>query len=275
MLNHVSLDISSPPPDRFAERALWFVCDRGRIMVSEDPVLPPLPEVDSPEGLGLEGLPALYAGRVDGRHCYALALDEEARVPSGYYLEDLRRLIGQLDDSLFAMAGRAMQLVTWHRNHRFCSRCGTPTMAADGNRAAACPSCGYTQYPRITPCIIVLVTRGETALLARAARFPRPMFSCLAGFMEPGENAEHAVHREVFEETALCIGGLRYHSSQSWPFPHALMLGFRAEHREGEIQVDGEEIVEAHWWHYSELPPVPPQGSIARALIDDWVAGFS
>ena len=274
MLTEVSLDISSQAPAKLDQDALWFVSCQGQLMVCEDPALPLLPEFRSPGLLGMDDLPMLYAGRLGEQHCFTLVLDDPARVPPGYYLEDLRRLLGQLDESLFAMAGRALQLAVWYVNHRFCSRCGSPV----GNASvwpAECSACGYTQYPRITPCVIVLVTRGEQALLARAARFPRRMFSCLAGFMEAGENAEHAVHREVFEETALRLGEVRYYGSQSWPFPHALMLGFRAEHSDGEIQVDGEEIVEAHWWHHSELPPVPPQGSIARALIDDWRSGFA
>ena len=267
----MTLDYSSAPPTRLESEALWFACHQGRLMVCEDPALPLLPELRSVALLGLEGLPAIHAGRFEGKHCYALVLDDPARVPPGYYLEDLRRLIGQFDEPTFLMAGRCSQLVTWYINHRFCSRCGTATELTDGNRAMGCPACGYTQYPRITPCVIALVTRGEHALLARSARFPHGMFSCLAGFMEPGENAEQAVRREVFEETSVRVGDLRYHGSQSWPFPHALMLGFHAGHVEGEIRVDGEEIVEADWWHYSELPPVPPVGSIARALIDHWV----
>ncbi len=265
------IDFSLPAPDPLEGDALWFVCYRGRVMVSSQPEQPWFPRLPTPRLIGLEDQPRLYAGRMADCHCYAVALEHEEQVPPGFYLEDLRRLLGRLDEITFTMAGRASQLISWYRNHQFCSRCGAAAEAADSDRAMICPACGYTQYPRITPCVIMLVTSGEYALLARAARFPGGMFSCLAGFMEPGETAEQAVEREVYEETGVRVRDLRYHGSQSWPFPHALMLGFTAEHAAGDIRVDGEEIVEAHWWHYRDLPPVPPGGSIARELIDNWV----
>lgn len=136
-----------------------------------------------------------------------------------------------------------------------------------------CPACDYIQYPRITPCIITLVLNGDRALLAHGAGFPSGMFSCLAGFMEPGEDAEHAVQREVWEETRLRVGNLRYHGSQSWPFPHSLMLAFFAEYQGGEITPDGHEILQADWFERDRLPVIPPPGSISRALIDSWVQG--
>ena len=264
------LEYSANAPASIEGRVLWFAFCDGQLMVCEDPALPLLPDAPSLAPFGLDELPSLYLGRLRGQHCFAVALDHPQRVPEGYYLAELRRLLGQMDELTFAMAGRASQVVTWQRNHQFCSRCGTPTHSHDHDRAMTCPSCGYTQYPRISPCVIALVTRGDEALLARAARFPAGFFSCLAGFIEAGESAEQAVHREVYEETRITLDTLRYHASQSWPFPHALMLGFHAEYAGGEILVDGDEIQEAHWWHYNELPPIPPTGSIARALIEDW-----
>ena len=269
--HHPDLEFASQPPADLAGPSLWFVICDGRLLVCEDPALPLLPEAPHLGLFGLDDLPPQYLGRLRQQHCYAVALDDAERVPPGFYLEQLRRLLGQLDELTFAMAGRASQVVTWHRNHRYCSRCGTSAHNHDHDRAMTCPACGYTQYPRISPCVIALVTRGDEALLARAARFPARFFSCLAGFIEAGESAEQAVHREVREETRLSLGPLRYYASQSWPFPHALMLGFHAEYAGGDIEVDGEEIVEAHWWHYDDLPPIPPTGSIARALIEDWV----
>jgi NAD+ diphosphatase len=133
-----------------------------------------------------------------------------------------------------------------------------------------CDHCGYTQYPRISPCVIMLVSRADEVLLGRAARYPEGMFSCLAGFIEPGETAEQAVAREVYEETAIQVAEVRYHSSQSWPFPHSLMLGFHADYAGGEIALLDDEIVEANWYRAEQLPMVPPKGSIARSLIDSW-----
>ncbi len=137
-----------------------------------------------------------------------------------------------------------------------------------------CPACRLLAYPRVAPAIITLVTRndGAEALLARGVQFPLPMFSCLAGFVEPGETLEGAVHREIGEEVGIEIANVTYRSSQPWPFPHSLMLGFRAEWAGGEIVCDPREIAEAHWYGRDELPMIPPGISIARKLIDDWLA---
>lgn len=271
----LDLQLLTEAPASPDQPPFWFLFRDGALLVCEDPAMPPLPEHDDPLYLGLPRDEGLFIGRLFGRPCFAVSLEPDAPAPEGYYPEPLRRLTGRLEEHYFVMAGRASQVLTWLQNHRFCSRCGHPTRAHERDLAMVCAQCGYSQYPRITPCVIMLVTRGDQALLARSPRFPEGFYSCLAGFMEPGETAEQAVRREVMEETAVEIRDLRYYGSQSWPFPHSLMLGFRAEHRGGEIHVDGEEIVDAQWWRVGELPRIPPQGSIARALIDDWVGGVA
>ncbi len=135
-----------------------------------------------------------------------------------------------------------------------------------------CPACGLVAYPRLAPAMITLVTRGDEALLARGVQFRAPMYSCLAGFVEPGESLEQAVVREVREEVGVEVGNVSYQASQPWPFPHSLMIGFRAEWTGGDIVIDPTEIVDAQWFRRDELPPIPPRISIARRLIDDWVA---
>lgn len=267
----LNLHLDTVPPRAPERPPIWFIFRDQELLVAEDPALPLLPEHPDSFELGLSRGAGLFIGWIGRRPCYAAVLDRELPPPAGFYSEPLRRLIGRLDDSAFAMAGRASQVLTWFRNHRYCSRCGEPTRRHERDLAMVCEACGYHQYPRITPCVIMLVTRGDEALLAHSPRFPEGFYSCLAGFMEPGETAEQAVRREVMEETAVEVCNLRYHGSQSWPFPHSLMLGFRAEHRAGEIRIDGEEIVDARWWRVGELPRIPPTGSIARALIDDWV----
>jgi NAD+ diphosphatase len=146
---------------------------------------------------------------------------------------------------------------------------------AENERAYRCPACALLAFPRLAPAIITLVTRGEgdseQALLARGVNFPVPMFSCLAGFVEPGENLEQAVSREVEEEVGLVVDSVEYVASQPWPFPHSLMLGFRARWVSGEIVCDTTEIAEANWFDRDDLPMIPPSISIARRLIDDWV----
>ena len=129
-----------------------------------------------------------------------------------------------------------------------------------------------TQYPRISPCVIVLVTRRDEILLARAPRFVDGMYSTLAGFVEAGESAEHACHREIFEEVGVEIAKPVYQGSQSWPFKHSLMLGYRAEWRLGNIRIDGNEIIDAQWFKLDNLPKLPPKASISRSMIDAFIS---
>jgi len=262
-----------PRPERFDGPVRWFVLHRKQLLITSDPSLPLLPEWSASMAAMLFPGESHYLGRLRGQHCCAVVMADDIDAPEGFLAEDLRRLIHRLEQQEFAMASRALQLLGWRNNHRFCSRCGTPTQLHLRDHAMVCPACEYTQYPRITPCVIMLVTRGEKALLAQGGRFPAGFYSCLAGFMEPGEDAEHAVRREVWEETRLQVGKLRYHGSQSWPFPHSLMLAFHAEYEGGEIEVDGEEILAADWFSRDSLPQIPPPGSIARSLIESWLQG--
>ncbi|NNM51661.1 MAG: NAD(+) diphosphatase [Pseudomonadales bacterium] len=180
----------------------------------------------------------------------------------------LRQAMFMVDEKLQALAGRAAQVLSWDRDHRYCSRCATPLQPMPHERARTCPACQLAFYPRINPCIIVLVTRGDAMLLAQGVRFIQPFFSCLAGFIEAGESAEEALHREVFEEVGLRVSELQYFRSQPWPFPHSLMLGYHATYLSGELRPDPAEIVEARWFEPDAPMVLPPAGSLARALID-------
>ena len=207
-----------------------------------------------------------FLGRLDGTPCFAAELAGEA--PDEALLErDLFRLHGRLEMDLFLLAGRAFQILEWDRNHRFCGRCGTATYRAEAQRARVCPTCGHTQFPRLTPAMMALVSRGRELLLASAPRFPEGFYSVLAGFTEPGETLEACVRREVREEVGLEVANIRYFASQSWPFPHSLMVAFIADYAGGEIQVDGEEILHADWFTPENLPQVPGEMSIAGHLI--------
>jgi NAD+ diphosphatase len=197
--------------------------------------------------------------------------------PSDGAAIDLFGFHGRVPEAEWLAAGRAVQLVEWARTHRFCGRCGTPTEMVAGERSMRCPACGLSAFPRLAPAMITLVTRGEPgpdqeALLARGVQWRIPMYSCLAGFVEPGESLEAAVVREVHEEVGLVVRNPRYQGSQPWPFPHSLMIGFRAEYESGDIVCDETEIVDAQWYRRDELPMIPPGISIARTLIDGWLA---
>jgi NAD+ diphosphatase len=196
--------------------------------------------------------------------------------PSDGAAVDLFGYHGRAGEAAWLAAGRAVQLVEWGRTHRFCGRCATPTVPAEGERAMRCPACGLSAFPRLAPAMITLVTRGEDgpdqeALLARGVQWRVPMYSCLAGFVEPGETLEGAVEREVREEVGLIVGDVRYQGSQPWPFPHSLMCGFRARWIDGEINPDPTEIADAGWFRRDQLPNIPPGISIARKLIDAWL----
>lgn len=218
-----------------------------------------------------EGAEWHFLGHLEGQPCFAVALAESLTValPDGFAMLPLRQLIMAADSTLFQLAGRAAQILDWARTHRFCGQCATPMQGhALNERARVCPSCGHSCYPRINPCVIAVVVRGDELLLARSHRFTNGMFSALAGFMEVGESAEDTLVREVREEVGVEITNLRYVTSQPWPFPSNLMLGFIADYAGGELRLQEDEIAEAGFYPYDQLPLVPPPGSIARLLID-------
>ncbi|EWH01220.1 NAD(+) diphosphatase [Halomonas sp. BC04] len=199
-------------------------------------------------------------------HDEPVALSVEDQAGEGWL--DGRQWMARLPESWFPLLSTALQVSSWLRDHRFCGRCGAGAARLDAEFAMHCQACGLRNYPRISPCIITLVTHGDAMLLARSPRFPPGRFSTLAGFIEPGESAEEAVHREIFEEVGLTVGRIRYYRSQAWPFPHALMLGFFAEAATRHIRIDGIEIADAAWFMPERLPQLPPPYSISRALIE-------
>jgi NAD+ diphosphatase len=213
----------------------------------------------------------IYLGRLDGRPCFAIPLASEPELPPDFALLGLRELFGQLEEPIHGVAGRAFQIVEWYLNHAFCGRCGSQTELAANERARGCPECGATYFPRINPAVIMLVEREGRMLLARNKLFRGPWYSCLAGFVEPGESLEEAVAREVLEEVGIEIDEITYSASQPWPFPSQLMIGFYARYRSGEIKVEDSEILDAAWFDPGELPQMPGPFSLARRLID----GFS
>jgi NAD+ diphosphatase len=215
----------------------------------------------------------LFVGVLDGRWCFAVGVRDDDEVDLGLF-RDLRTLWGTLDEVTWTVAGRAAQLVDWQRTHRFCGQCATPTEPSRGERSRRCPRCGLVAFPRLAPAVIALIERADgRILLARNPNFPAPFFSLLAGFVEPGETLEGAVVRETFEEVGLHVGHVTYWGSQPWPFPHSLMVGFRARYLSGELALQADEIAEAGWYAPDELPMVPPTMSIAGRMIEAWASG--
>ena len=253
------------PPTRGRDGAFFFAAQGLELLIEERDGA-----VSIPKGAALPSLAegAHFIGTLDGVDCYAAPWPKGQEPPPGLKLVGARALFQQVDEVVLGVAGRALAIAEWDITHRFCGRCATPTDLVPGERARRCPSCRTPFYPRISPAVIVLITRGDSMLLARSSNFPSPFFSTLAGFVEPGESLEEAVHREVKEEVGIELKNVRYFGSQPWPFGRSLMVGFTAEYAGGELRVDGQEIAEANWFTAGSLPRIPPRLSIARHLID-------
>ena len=245
----------------------WLLFKEDKILALEDKGQFSLPDVDLNK-LNIRLVRKQRLGRLNSRPCYVgeLALDKVA--PEGMLFYDLRRLLGQIPDDLFTLAGKAYQILHWDRTHQYCGRCGANTDNVIDERAKICPSCGLINYPRISPAIIVAIIRDNQILLAQGKRFKTNFYSVLAGFVEPGETFEECVQREVGEEVNLKVKNIKYFGSQPWPFPDSLMVGFTAEYDSGDINIDKRELLNAGWFTVEQLPLLPSSGSIARRLID-------
>jgi NAD+ diphosphatase len=237
-----------------------------------------------------------YLGQLDGIDCWAFALRD---VPPGFKRTPLRAAMMQFGEPLMGVAGRAAQVLEWDRAHRYCGVCGAPTEAQANERSRKCTACGHTAYPRLSPAMMVLVWRGPApgrpkpaqpplgaanavsvgadryeVLLARSPHYVPGVYSALAGFVEAGESLEECVHREVAEEVGVRVTDLRYYGSQSWPFPHSLMVAYTARWTGGDIVKQEGEIEDAQWYALDALPKIPPRFSISGHLIRDTVVSL-
>jgi len=234
----------------------------------------PLGELPFPSRQDVAGCagPRLALGDWAGAPAFA-ARATDIPPPEHLSYRPVRSLFSELSEEALHLVGQALALVEFDDTHRYCGRCGRPTEAGPtGERARVCRSCEMSFYPRIPPAVIVLVEKGDAVLLARGPRFPPGRFGAVAGFVETGETLEAAVQREVAEEVGIAVSDVRYFGSQPWPFGKSLMIGFRARYLSGEIRPDGVEIVEAAWFRRHELPELPPKISMARKLIEAYLA---
>ncbi len=269
------------PPEQPSAQLWCLAFVEGQLLMPADdtqapgplPAWPALPQAPWALAFGEAGAQPLarhYLGQLHTDDCWALRLTE---VPDGWRPVPLRVAMMGLPAPLMALAGRAAQVLEWDRSHRFCGACGTPTELAGHERARRCPACGHTAYPRLSPAMMALVWRRVAGvpqlLLGRAPNFPPGLYSALAGFVETGESLEDCVVREVAEETGVQVDSLRYYGSQSWPFPHSLMLAFTAQWTGGDIVPQAGEIEHAAWFGLDELPKIPPRFSISGHLIRD------
>ena len=261
---------SSYPSDGVTPDSFWFIFHDDQILLKRTNDSHTIPRYEDYLRFedGIEE--TYYLGSHDGRDCYTALMSQIEDKP-GYDLVMRRKAYYMLTENEFALAGRAFQTAFFHQRHMFCGACGAPMAIMKDIIARKCDNCGTIFYPQQAPAVIMAVTRGNEILLARSPRFRNSMYSVLAGFVEPGETLEDSVKREVREECGIEIKNIAYFSSQPWPFPNSLMIGFTAEYESGEITIDEDEIIEAGWYTCDALPRVPDRVSIAGRLINRFV----
>ncbi|EXB33725.1 NAD(+) diphosphatase [Acinetobacter radioresistens] len=239
-----------------SELSLAYIFHEQQLLVDENFQLPEVEKLED----DLDFIP--------GDQIIARDLLDIDAIPEGLHLVPIRQLISLWSRSQFEQASRAVQLLEWRRNHKFCSHCGHETEVHPLEYAMICSTCRYRQYPRVQPCVITIITRGEDEiLLAQSVRNKGKMYGLIAGFVEVGETLEDAVRRETLEEVGLHLKNIRYLASQPWPFPSNLMLAFHAEYESGDIKLQEEEISDARFFRFDKLPEIPFKGSIAHSMI--------
>ena len=256
------------PPSGKHPSAFWFIFNKSKLLtkITRDKITVPNTADLSENRMTPDR--SQYLGTLDNYPCYAAEFTDTPPEAEHFEFKDLRALFGLLEEDLIWIAGRANQLVDWSRTHQYCGACGHHTKDKTDERAKICPQCDEVNYPRLSPAVIVAVLKDNRILLARNKRFRLPFYSVLAGFVEPGETLEECVQREIREEVGIMVKNIRYFGSQPWPFPNSLMIAFVADYADGEITIDGSEIIEAAWFSKDNLPKIPPKISIARQLID-------
>ncbi|WP_019914732.1 NAD(+) diphosphatase [Paenibacillus sp. HW567] len=259
----------SPEPD-FSGSAYWLIFHSGKLLVTETGGQTGIPLTRSLEELSMTPIRTLYLGTFEDIPCFTAEVAAETAEPEGMTFRPLRPLYELLDEDLFHLAGRGIQLLAWDETHQFCGKCAARTVLSPIEHSRTCPACGQVSYPRIAPAVITAILKDNKLLLAHSPHFVNNMYGLIAGFVEPGETLEDCVQREIMEEVGIRVKNITYFGSQQWPFPHSLMVGFLAEYESGEITVDGEELDHADWFELDQLPVIPPQVSIARKIID-WV----
>jgi len=207
---------------------------------------------------------------------FCAEVDQEIFIPEVFKVLSLRHALSLLNDSVYRVAVKACSVIRWDKNHQFCSRCGSGTVHKTQGFERSCMLCHLSFFPRISPSIIVLIKKADHLLMARSPHFLPGVYGLIAGFVDAGESIEEAVHREVKEEIGIKIKNLNYFGSQQWPFPDSLMIAFTADYCSGDIIINPDEIAEAGWYKYNNLPGRPQTSvSIASKLIDSFINSYN
>lgn len=258
-------------PDPILEPALWFIFENDRVLLQKKSGMMTIPHLLNINHLNVVVEQQHYLGLYETIPCFAAAVHQtsETTLFPEMRFEDIRRSHTTLDDEdLFCLLTKAKEILHWDKSTQFCGHCGQKTEHSKIERAKICPICKTLLFPPISPVMLALIWREDEILLARSSYFAPEVYSILAGFVEPGETLEQTVSREVQEEVGITIKNCHYFSSQSWPFPSNLMLGFIAEYDSGDIKVDTRELEDAQWFSIHKLPTLPRPISLSRRMID-------
>ncbi len=264
--------IENRPEHDDSSPAYWFVFNSSQLLVNEKNS--EIPFLEDLNELKLTPLRKIYLGKLHGHPSYAAEVDSD-QTPQGMIFQDLRELYPLISHEIYLVAGRAIQIINWDKNHQYCGKCGSPTKTMDTEMAKICPQCGLINHTRISPAVITAIVKDGKLLMAKHNYGHYRKYGLIAGFVEAGETLEEAVQRETMEEVGLQIKNIQYFGSQPWPYPNSLMLGFTAEYESGEIKVDGQEISHARWFGVDDLPELPSNISISRELIEWYMENYS
>jgi len=245
----------------------WFLFHKDELLVKETAGSTSIPTTSDINLFSSQPINPQSIGLFQERECFIATISDDNILP-GFSLKKVRPLYGYLEDDFFALACRAFHIINWMKNSKFCGCCGSIMTLSSQEMAMTCPNCNHIVYTRISPAIIVAVTREDQILLAHSTRFPPNRYSVIAGFVEPGENLEECVRRELKEEVGVEVHNITYFGSQPWSFPDSLMVAFTAQCSSETITIDNQEIVAAGWFSAHNLPDIPDKPSIGRQLID-------
>ena len=264
---HVNHDYKNRP-------AYWFIFNSGKLLINPKN-RGKIPFIEDIDVLDISPVCKHYIGTLEGFPCICAEVPSETVELDGMTFKNLHELYEILDEDLFLLAGRAIQIINWDKNHKYCGKCGTLTVNMDDEMAKICPECGYICYTRISPAVIIAIIKNGKMLMAKHSYGLKDRYVLIAGFIEAGETLEEGVKREIMEEVGLKVNNIKYFGSQSWLFPNSLMIGFTAEYESGEINVDGKEIIDAKWFDVDEIIPMPSNISISSELVEWYVEKFS
>lgn len=266
--NYMNFISDSKFPVRNNDDDLWFLFQDKMLLIKESNRSITIPNFKDISNF-IDTLEIEYhLGKLNGIECFCGEISSVIKIPDGLKLIPLRQSSSIIDIDLLGVAGRASQIIHFHKTNKFCGVCGNKNKFIEYEFAMKCENCGYITYPQVCPAIIVGVRKGDKILLANNKNFPKGLYSNVAGFVDVNETLEDCVKREVLEEVNIRVKNIKYFSSQPWPYPNSIMIGFIADYESGDIKVDGKEIVHAGWYSKDNLPILPDKMTIARRIID-------